>query len=99
MHGRWARTGKPCSACSAIRPTRLASMPDMRWRGAGEAAIEGLAEAIRREDGPHIGEKREGEQAIDHIPNEERIARNAAADLIEIGTTAVPALLSLLDEG
>lgn len=66
---------------------------------AGPAAVDSLAEAIRRHDGPHVAEKREGEQAIDYIPNKERIARNAAAGLVEIGTPAVPALLKLLEEG
>jgi len=66
---------------------------------AGEAAVDRLQEVIWREDGEHIPEKRDGERAIDYVPNAERIARNAIAALVEIGAGAVPSLLHLLANG
>ena len=66
---------------------------------AGASAIERLRDVILRQDGPHVPEKKEGQLAIDYIPNEERIARNAIAALVEIGAPAIPALLDLLARG
>ena len=66
---------------------------------AGAAAVAPLRELILRHDGEHVPEKREGEAAIDYVPNDERIARNAVAALVEIGAASVPALLDLLAAG
>jgi HEAT repeat protein len=66
---------------------------------AGESAAGPLVEVILREDGEHIPEKRDGETAVDYVPNPERIARNALAGLVETGAAAVPGLLRLLVEG
>jgi HEAT repeat protein len=66
---------------------------------AGAAAVGPLIEVILREDGEHIAEKRDGETAVDYVPNPERIARNALAGLVEIGAEAVPGLMRLLAEG
>jgi hypothetical protein len=66
---------------------------------AGADAIAPLCEVILQQDGPHVPEKKEGQQAIDYIPNQERIARNAAAALVEIGEPAIPAILGLLARG
>jgi HEAT repeat protein len=66
---------------------------------AGAAAIGRLQEVILSHDGEHVPEKRDGEKAVDYATNDERIARNALAGLIEIGQASVPALLQLLANG
>lgn len=66
---------------------------------AGKAAVDPLADVIMRNDGEHVAEKRDGESAIDYVPNAERIARNALAGLVEIGVDGVPSLLGLLTQG
>ncbi len=66
---------------------------------AGAAAIEPLCDTILRHDGEHVPEKKEGQAAVDYIPVGERIGRNAAAGLVEVGAAAIPALLDLLDRG
>lgn len=66
---------------------------------AGKTAVAPLHDIILQYDGEHVPEKREGQEAIDYVPNEERIARNATMALVEIGEPSVSPLLDLLSRG
>ncbi len=66
---------------------------------AGGDAAETLRGAIERNDGAHVPERESYEVPDDYLANEERIARNAAYGLTEIGLPAVPACLALLQSG